>query len=181
MARPSKLDDRTKNFILVGVRLGLTYEDAAQAAGISPATFYNWQRRGRHAKQGQFLEFLEALTRAKQEAQLTLAKQLHDAAKGGQPLKETRTTTRPDGGVETVVIERQAPADWRAAALILERRYAERWGRRDSLKVFVDWRQELQQMGVDPDEAVRRAVELLRTLREADASDPLGSDEAIEV
>lgn len=169
MARPTKLDERTQSLILVGVRLGLTYEDAARAAGICEATFYNWTSRGKKARRGKFLEFFESLTRAKGGAQLTLAKQIHDAAKGGQMLKETRTTTHPDGSVETVVIERQIPADWRAAALILERRYPETWGRRDSLKVDVSWRQELQALGVDPDEAIDYTTELLRAIADRQA------------
>lgn len=170
MARPTKLDDRTQSLILVGVRLGLTYEDAAQAAGIHYRTLALWMAKGKTATRGQFFQFFQALTRAKQEAQLTLAKQIHDAARGGQMLKETRTTTHSDGSVETVVIERQSPPDWRAAALILERRYPESWGRRDSLKVDVSWRQELQALGVDPDEALDYTTELLRAIASRSAS-----------
>ena len=71
------------------------------------------------------------------------AKIVHDAAKGGIPVKETRTVTRADGSQEITVTEKVSQPDWRAAALILERRFPESWGRRDSLKVEVDWRKEL--------------------------------------
>ena len=179
--RPTKLDEHTQRLILVGIRLGLTYEDAAQAAGLHRSTFHRWVAKGKSAQRGKFCDFCDALERANAEAQLTLAKLIHDAARGGQPITETRTVTRADGSVETTVTEKAASPDWRAAALILERRFPDQWGRRDALKVEVDWRQELQEIGVDPDAIVNQTVELLRAVRANDASDSLGSREAIEV
>jgi hypothetical protein len=137
--------------------------------------------KGKFSRRGKFCEFCEALERANAEAQLALAKLIHDAARGGQPIKETRTVTRADGSIETTVTEKTAAPDWRAAALMLERRFPAQWGRKDAVKVEVDWRQELQQIGVDPDAIVNQTVELLRGLRADDASHPLGSGEAIEI
>ena len=179
MGRPTKLDEQTQRLILVGIRLGLKYEEAAQAAGICEATFYNWINRGKQAKSGKFLGFLESLKRSNAEAQMVTAKIVHDAAKGGKEIIETRTVTRADGSQEITVTEKVALPDWRAAALILERRFSESWGRRDSLKVEVDWRRELTQMGVDPDEAVNQVVEVLRSFRTSDTGDIASSDEAI--
>ena len=181
MGRPTKLDERTKNLILIGIRLGLTYDDAAQAAGISYRTFANWMQKGREAKSGKFFQFFHALKRANAEAQMINAKIVHDAAKGGIPIKETRTVIRADGSQEVTVTEKVAQPDWRAGAMILERRFPDSWGRRDSLKVEIDWRKELTQIGVDPDEAVNQAVEVLRTLRSDETSNIDSGHEAITI
>ena len=52
MGRPTKLDERTQRLILVGIRLGLTYNDAAQAAGVHRSTFHRWIAKGKTAKRG---------------------------------------------------------------------------------------------------------------------------------
>lgn len=138
MGRPTKLCDRTKGLILVGIRLGLTYEDAAQAAGVHRSTFHRWMQKGKSAKSGVYRDFCDALERANAEGQIINAKIVHDAAKGGQPIKETRTVTRANGTQETTVTERVAQPDWRCSAWILERRFTESWGRRDSLKTNLE-------------------------------------------
>ena len=181
MGRPTKLDEQTQRLILVGIRLGLTYSDAAQAAGIHRSTFHRWIAKGNKARRGKFCDFCDTLSRVNAEAQMVTAKVVHDAAKGGQPIKETRTVIRADGSQEITVTEKVSQPDWRAAALILERRFPESWGRRDSLKVEVDWRQELTQIGVDPDEAVNQAVEVLRTLRSDETSNIDSGHEAITI
>ena len=138
MGRPTKLDNRTKNLIFIGVRLGLTYADAAQAAGIHRSTFHRWIAKGKSAKSGVYRDFCDALDKANAEAQVLNAKIIHDSARGGQPIKETRTVTRADGSQEITVTEKTALPDWRAAALILERRFSESWGKRDSLKTNLE-------------------------------------------
>jgi len=181
MGRPTKLDEQTQRLILVGIRLGLTYADAAQAAGIHRSTFHRWIAKGNTAKRGKFCDFRDTLERANAEAQMITAKVVHDAAKGGQEITETRRVEKADGAIEKTTITKKALPDWKAAALILERRFSESWGRRDSLKVEVDWRRELTQMGVDPDEAVNQVVEVLRSFRTSDTGDIASSDEAITV
>jgi hypothetical protein len=106
---------------------------------------------------------------------------IHDAAKGGQDVIETRIVEKADGTIEKTTIQKKASPDWRAAALILERRFPESWGRRDSLKVDVSWRQELQALGVDPDEAIDYTTELLRAIADRSASALERSDDAPRV
>lgn len=168
MARPTKLDDRTQNLILVGVRLGLTYTDAAQAAGVSYRTFARWVQKGQTAKSGKFWHFCHALERAKAEMQLTMAKVVHDAAKGGQPIKETRTVERADGTVEKTTVEKTASSDWRAALAVLERKSPETWGRRQAVKIEVDWRASLEAAGYDSEAIFEQLVDAVVPLLAAE-------------
>ncbi len=101
-ARP-KFTEATVSRLLTAIRAGLPFHLAADAAGISEATFYAWQRgqfpRGaeKHLKS----QFLEELTRARGDSALRLI----------------------------ATVNRAAPDDWRAAAWILERRFPKDFGR----------------------------------------------------
>ena len=133
--------------ILLGLRRGLTLEDAAQSAGITYRTLRNWVKRGEAERQrleeepdaksskeeAPFLQFLEGYEEAKADGQLLLANVVKTAADGGHKIRETRITeVVVDGEVarkETQTVEREVGPDWKAAAFILERRYG--WGRHD--------------------------------------------------
>lgn len=102
----TKFTRDTVERLLEAVRAGLPYHLAAEAAGISESTFYDWQRgkfpRGLDEDQKALKsEFLEGLTRAKGDSALTLMQIIKDAA----------------------------PEDWRAAAWILERRFPRDFGK----------------------------------------------------
>ena len=87
--------------ICKGIQLGLKYEQAALAAGISERTLYNWKKRGKNAKSGKYFQFVQALKKAEAE---------------GEGMLVTR-------------IQKAAQETWQAAAWILERRHPERWAR----------------------------------------------------
>ena len=103
MAAPSKFTPETVKTLLAGIRAGLPYHLAAEAAGISEATFYDWQRGKfpRGADKQLKSEFLEDLTRARGESARRL----------------------------TTLISNAATDDWRAAAWILERRFPKDFGK----------------------------------------------------
>lgn len=107
MAAPSKFTKETTDLLLAGIRAGLPYHLAAEAAGVTYDTFNEWQqgRFPRGADKMLKSEFSEALTRAK----------------GGSALRLVS------------IIQQQAPTDWRAAAWILERRFPRDFGRRMAL------------------------------------------------
>jgi hypothetical protein len=44
MSRPTKFTPETVHGILAGIRAGLPYRLAAEAAGVSESTFHQWQR-----------------------------------------------------------------------------------------------------------------------------------------
>ena len=102
MARPTGLTPAVQERICTAIRAGAPPETAAVYAGIGKSTYYAWMRRGERGT-GPFVEFREAIKKA-----------LADF--------EVRNVT---------IVQQAAPADWKAAMPLLERRFPERWGRRD--------------------------------------------------
>lgn len=99
---------------IVGIiRVGLTVERACAMAGIAKPSFYDWLRRGarareqpeeqRSAEDAACLAFLDAIEQAEAQAEL-------------------RSVVR---------IGRAAESQWQADAWFLERRFPDRWGRRE--------------------------------------------------
>lgn len=112
MARPSKFTPETVNALLAGVRAGLPFRLAAEAAGISETTFHEWQsgKLPRGADKMLKAEFSDQLTRAKGESARRL----------------------------TALISSAATDDWRAAAWLLERRFPRDFARDASLYERLD-------------------------------------------
>jgi transposase len=106
MARPTKLTPEVEERIVAAIRAGNYAEPAARSAGISPATYYRWLKRGEEASRGIYRAFHDAVRRAEAEAEV------HAVA----------------------VIRRAMGDDWRAAAHYLERRYPDRWRRRETVE-----------------------------------------------
>ena len=102
MARPTKLTPDVQEAIVDGINAGLTFRLSCARAGVNPATFYRWLGTGETANVGRYREFCDAVERAKADSALRLVSQ----------------------------ITLQAPADWRAAAFMLERRFPDDYGRR---------------------------------------------------
>lgn len=107
MARPTKLTSELQTRIVQAIRAGNYADAAARSAGISPSTYYRWLERGERAASGAHREFRDAVKRAEADAE-----------------------------VHAVAIVRKAMAeDWRAAMAYLERRYPERWRRRETTEL----------------------------------------------
>lgn len=108
MGRRCRLTPEVQDLIVTALRAGSYVESAAQLAGISPSTLYDWLARGRKARSGQFLEFLELVQGAIAQAEVQAVERVNTASQ----------------------------TDWRAAAWWLERGPARaRW--RPSLQVQV--------------------------------------------
>ena len=103
--RPTKLTPDVQELIVDGINAGLTYGMTCARAGVTYATFYNWLEKGEVAKNGILMEFFDAVSRAKADSALRLVSQ----------------------------IMLQAPADWRAAAFLLERRFPDDYGKRSEI------------------------------------------------
>lgn len=112
MARPSKFTPETVHGILGGIRAGLPYRLAAEAAGIHYDTFNEWShgRFPRGADKDLKTAFPDQLTRAKGESALRLSG----------------------------LITRAATDDWKAAAWMLERRFPKDFARDASLYERLD-------------------------------------------
>ena len=120
VGRPSKFTPETKEKLLFAIRMGNYREPSCSCAGISVSTFYAWLYKGKKQKKGEFVEFLEAVTRAEAEAELRMIAQW----------------------------QAQIPSDWRAARDFLARRFPERWGLK--ARVEVDHHGELNQSQETP-------------------------------
>ena len=135
MARPSKLNPEVSEKIVRAIRAGNYPEVAARHAGVHPATYYRWMERGElegsAVEDDPYRQFRAEVDRAIADA---------EAAEVGLVIKAAR-----DG-------------DWRAAAWLLERRFSERWARRERL----------DQLHVieEPDEAGELDREIERLLEE---------------
>jgi len=102
MARPTKLTPEVQERIITALRAGNYQETAARYAGISEATFYDWMARGREEPGSAFAEFLEAVEKAKSDAEVRDLYLIDQAAQTGS---------------------------WQAAAWKLERKFPHKWGR----------------------------------------------------
>jgi hypothetical protein len=101
MGRPTKLTLEAQQRIVQAIKVGATYELAAQYGGVSYNTFNEWMKKGDAAKSGKYREFHEAIK----------------AAEGDAAIKWL------------AMIDKAAVETWQAAAWKLERRYPQNYGR----------------------------------------------------
>lgn len=104
--RPSKLTPEVKARLVQAIEAGNYYEAACGYAGITYTTFRNWMIKGENAKSGKYREFFEAITRAETVAEVRMVAQW----------------------------QQHMPEDYRAIRDFLERRFPDRWGRKDKLQ-----------------------------------------------
>jgi hypothetical protein len=111
MARPTKLTPKVAQAICKVLKEGAYIETAAEAAGISVQTLYNWLDRGAVSEKP-YAAFLEAVMRARAEGELALFRRAKRGDSKGVSF---------GGG--------------RAAAFILERTRPNRYAQRVNLRV----------------------------------------------
>lgn len=87
------------------IRAGNYAKVVAQYLGISETTWYRWMQEGEQAKSGLKREFWESVKKA-------------------ETVAEIRNVN---------VIQKAAEEDWKAAMTYLERKFPERWGRKERL------------------------------------------------
>lgn len=106
--RPTKLTQETHDAIVRDIGNGVTFVDAAGAAGIDYATFNNWMKRGEVAKSGIYFEFFHACKIAQAQARKKFT---------------------------LVIAKASADGDWRAALEYLKRHDPENWGDRQDVNL----------------------------------------------
>jgi hypothetical protein len=146
--RPTKLTPALLTEFCRLLPVCLNYESAAAYVGVDVVTVRRWLKRGarelaRLEKPGQrprkkeaaCAEFCTAVKRALAEGEIAAAGTIKKASQAGvRPLRVKRVTVaRPDGTTTTTEETVYADAQWTAAAWLLERRFPDRWGRRDSV------------------------------------------------
>ncbi|SIS88550.1 hypothetical protein [Alicyclobacillus vulcanalis] len=105
--RPTKLTPELQKKICDAIRAGAYIETAAAYAGVNKTTLYDWLRRGARSKSGIYREFSDAIEKALAEAEMR----------------------------DLLIIGKAAEENWQAAAWRLERKFPERWGRKDRMTV----------------------------------------------
>ncbi|MCX4677586.1 hypothetical protein OG413_20150 [Streptomyces sp. NBC_01433] len=149
--RPTLLSAEVEARIITASRTGIAVELAAEAAGISGATYHRWMARGRgelaSREAGQppdrdedlYVELFEKVRTARAMAGARAMANIRRVADGGIVTKvSTRKFRDPETGqiVEEVTEDRTAP-DWRADAWYLERQHRNHYGKDAALAVEI--------------------------------------------
>lgn len=101
--RPTTLTPEIQEKIIQAVRAGNYLETAAAYAGVPKNTLHDWLRRGAKEKRGIYHEFSVLVEKALAEAEMR----------------------------DVLIIGKAAEENWQAAAWRLERKFPDRWGRKD--------------------------------------------------
>lgn len=110
--RPTKLTKALTEQICRAIRAGNYPAVAARSCGVGESTFYRWMEEGRSATKGLHRDFYEEVKGAEAKAEVNAVALVAKAMSG----------------------------EWRAAIGLLERRFAERWRRRERAESPVDER-----------------------------------------
>ncbi len=135
----SKLNKRTSKIIVESLRQGLAITRACVLVGITPPTFYRWLELGQKNVSKKYRDFYLECRKAEVECENRCIQVVQDAAQGKLTSQKEKKVVLEDGTerVKEVETKKHAP-DWKAAMTFLERKYPERWGRYDRLRVGSD-------------------------------------------
>jgi transposase len=105
--RPSKLTPEVQAKVCAAIRKGVHLETAAAAAGIGRATIYRWIEQGEAEESGPYREFRDSVRKAEADLELATIEAWQDEGAGS----------------------------WQSRAEFAARRFRERWGKQDAVKV----------------------------------------------
>ena len=108
MGRPCKLTPETQAKIVEAIRLGVTYDQACNYAGVSYRAFRFWMIDGEKATEGPYFQLFHAVKNAEGSAVVGWMAKIEKAASDG---------------------------DWHAAAWKAERRYPDSYGKRTNIQL----------------------------------------------
>jgi hypothetical protein len=115
--RPEKLTDDIRKDIIKVIRSGNYIETACAYVGINKTTFYDWLKKGAREKQR-----VEDNPRAKVRKDLQKYVDFSEEVDKALAHAEIR---------DVAIIGKAAEKEWQAAAWRLERKFPDRWGRKD--------------------------------------------------
>lgn len=115
--RPEKLTPKLQDDIVKVIRSGNYIETACAFVGINKTTFYDWLKRGAREK-----DRVERNPRAKVRKSERKYVEFSNAIEKALAHAEIR---------DVAIIGKAAEKEWQAAAWRLERKFPDRWGRKD--------------------------------------------------
>lgn len=123
--RPSKINPKIQAKICDAIRAGNYIETAAAHAGIHKSTLYDWMKRGAREKD----RVEKAGGRAKVKKAEADFVAFSDAVEKALADAEVR---------DVMIIANAATTDWKAAAWRLERKFPDKWGRKEKVQAQVE-------------------------------------------
>ena len=129
--RMAKLTPEVQEKIVSAIRAGNYANVAAEYAGIGERTFYRWLHNGQEAQSGIYRQFWRAVKSAERESEVRAV----------------------------AIIQKHMADNWQAAMTYLERKYPDRWGRRDRLKIDIDPREALADLLALSDDDLDAAID----------------------
>lgn len=117
--RPTRLTPSVEKKVIKALKDGNYIETAAALAGISKSSIYEWLKRGARE-----IQRLEDNPRARLKKEEEPFVRFSDAVEKAQAMAEARDLS---------LIGQAAEGDWKAAAWRLERKFPDKWGRKDRL------------------------------------------------
>lgn len=104
VGRKSKLTPELQKKLINAIKQGNYYEAACAYVGIDRSTFFLWMKKGEQAKSGKYFELFNAVKQAEAEAEARIVANWQS----------------------------KVPEDWRAAQAFLEKRFPDRWGKKET-------------------------------------------------
>ena len=135
----SKLNKRTSKIIVEALRQVLPITRACNLAGISPPTFYRWLELGQENVSEKYRNFYLECEKAEVECEESCLKVVRKAINGDLESTKTKEVYDKKGNLSAKEVNttKNAPS-WTAAMTFLERKYPERWGRHDRIRLGGD-------------------------------------------
>ena len=103
MGRQTKLTSQKQEEIIKLIKMGAYHNVACECSDIDYSTFRRWIQKGEVEKTGKYREFRDALQQAEAHAEIRMI----------------------------TIWQGQVKDDWKAAQAFLERRFPDRWGRKE--------------------------------------------------
>ena len=121
LGRPTLLTPERQEIIIETLRGGGYAEAAIKRAGIGHSTYYEWLQKGEAGDQP-YADFADAVKKAEADAETRAVATVLAVAFGAPAQYDAQGNQ----------IREEEKRNWQAAMTYLERRYADRWGRRVS-------------------------------------------------
>jgi transposase len=134
--RPTKLTPDIQVKIVDALKMGNYIETAAALAGINKTSIYEWLKRGARE-----LERVENNPNARIRKEEEPFVKFSNAVQKAQAESEQR---------DLLIIAKAGQTDWKASAWRLERKYPQRWGRKERL----DFEAKVTQENINREETI---------------------------